>query len=618
MSFMNNNNFIKKIKSIKYELLVILFFITSRLPSLGSEIFNTDTWKWKSRIFNFGSGIFGLDFATTLQRYHPGVTLMWIGSVAVKIHSFYYKIILGYNPPDNDISTVFTLHFIQKLCIVIAIALVLASIFYALKKLFSLKYALIFLLLLSLEPFYVALTRVVHLEGLLSTFMLASFVWCYYFISKPVTLEGKSHNKVSLYLKSKKYLTLSAFFGALSLLTKTSSLYLVAFIPLMLFLNSFINSYTLSKTQGSPKDIKLSFRFISALKYSFPLWLHWLFFTILFVYLLWPALWVVPLDVFTKLQEGVVDTGVVDGHEQFFFGKLYTDPGVFFYPVVFLLKISPVLLLGLLYLFIHVVTNKILTNRFSISNTSVSKRFLLFSLLFMAFYWIEMTIPSKKLDRYLLPSIVGSILLAASGIEILLNKLKSLNFKVKYLGLFIILAIPNIVIHPDYFSYHNPLFGGLKTGINILEPKWLIGVPEINEYFEDVINNTSEDNPLYTANIELIGDERLDYEKNMPIYSKFDTTESFDRLYATDELSNKLVVAFPEKYYTQVYPHITNLGARTVIKDLTPHAKVAQYFVYPVWEDDSINEDRFLIEYIGTINIRGIPAYNVYKRLFLK
>ena len=70
------------------EILVFVFFVLIHLPDLGHDNFNTDVWKWKSRSYNFGSAILGGDFSHTLQTYHPGVTLMWLGSIGARINNF--------------------------------------------------------------------------------------------------------------------------------------------------------------------------------------------------------------------------------------------------------------------------------------------------------------------------------------------------------------------------------------------------------------------------------------------------------------------------------------------------------------------------------------------------
>ncbi len=535
------------LKKYYYEICVFAFFVLSRLPSLGHEIFNTDVWKWKSRIYDFGQGIFILNFDQTLQRYHPGVTLMWLGSIGVKLNSFYYKVILGMNPPDNDVSVIFTLHFFQKLVIVLCLGLTLTSVFYVLRKLFSKTYALVFIVLLTLEPFYIALTRVIHLEGLMSTFMLTSFVWLYYYLSAP----------------RNKTLYISAFFAALAFLTKTSALFLVLYTPLILFLNIYLGS-------------KL---FIKSLKLAMWPFTKWLLASLLFYVLLWPAMWVIPTEVLTSLGSGIFETGIEEGHIQLYFGKLVQDPGLTFYPVVFLARSSVYLIIGLLgALFVYKKAY------------FISKRFLLYVFLFVAFYALEMSIPSKKLDRYLLPAIVASLLVSSVFVTWVFNSLVT-RFKPMYLLVFIFLfpLLQTHVLHPDYFSYYSPFIGGLKYGINVIEPKWLIGKDPIVAYFSSLKQNQGLEN--------------------------FKKGEAFDTLFANEDLGTRLVIGFPEKYYTQIHPFIREIGAWAIIKDLTPHAKVANYFVYPVWEDDSALEDRFNIEFVDSIYLRGVPVYNVYMRV---
>src|SRR3990167_10474076 len=103
---------INRIKSLKYEIIVFIVFIVSHLPSLGYDTFNTDVWKWKARIFDFGSGVFSLNFPQTIQKYHPGVTLMWLGTFGIKAYNLFYDVFYKSPPPDNSIKTIFELDFI--------------------------------------------------------------------------------------------------------------------------------------------------------------------------------------------------------------------------------------------------------------------------------------------------------------------------------------------------------------------------------------------------------------------------------------------------------------------------------------------------------------------------
>ena len=540
------------ITNLKYEIIVLILFVLSRVPQLGYDIFNTDTWKWKARIYDFGSGIFGLDFALTIQKYHPGVTLMWLGTIGVKVYNAYNDVFLGHPPINDNINTVFELHFVQKLILVTAIGLTISSVFYVLRKLFGLQYSILTVMLISLEPFYLALTRVLHLEGLMSTFMIASFLWLYYYLFD-------THHKSRLYV--------SAFFSSLAILTKSSALFMLPFTGLMMFVWFLYSRHSLKKSLT-----------LTALDYS-----KWLFSFLIIFILLWPAMWVVPLEALKVVYRGISDIGIERGHEQFYFGRLVNDPGVVYYLIVIALRSSAYLLPGLIGSLL--VIKRIEKGR---------QNFIFYVLLFSLLYLVEITIPSKKLDRYVLPTIMGFTLVSSFFYSWLCSRfgavLKNNRAKVITCLLFMLPAIFTIVfVHPDYFSFYSPYTGGLKKGIFILEPKWIIGQKEIKQYFVKLKNDKG--------------------------YEDFGEGESLEELVVRRGDDKNLVVAFPEKYYTQVWPFMRQIGAWAVILELGPHANVSDYVVFPVWDDQSEMENRFILERTGTIKLRGVDLYNVYERI---
>ena len=539
---------IKKITELKYELLIIFLFVLFRLPSLGHDVFNTDVWKWKQRSYDFGTGVFTLDFEKTLQKYHPGVTLMWIGSVGVKINNLYTDIDPGFgyfSGADVEINRIFQLHFVQKLVLVIVLGISLSFVFYPLRKLFGAGYALLAFLLLSLEPFYLALTRVFHLEGLLATFMLASVIWLFY--------AFQDQTRVRRFY-------LSAFFGALAVLTKSTALYLLPFVGLMLFLFYYRDQHNL----------------FSAIKKSLNPYLMWILGFLLVFVVLWPVLWVNPLEALSTMYRGVFVIGVERDHVQYFFGKLVNNPGVFYYPVVFVLRSSIYLLGG-------IIGYLLLGNK----NNKLEKDFTLYLFLYAILYAVLLTVPSKKLDRYILPSISSLTLVAALFFYRVLNEI-DLKKRLKYPALLFPALLYLFMIHPDYLSYYNPVFGGLKTGIRVIEPKWMIGTKEITKYFRQE-------------------------KQKLGLQSSYGA--SFEGLIDTGDVENVLSVGFQEKYYTQIWPFFREFGSWAVVKDLTNFAKDTNYFVYPVWDDDSNNEDRFDIEYVDDIKVQGVSVYRVYERI---
>lgn len=522
---------------------VFLLFILSRLPSLGYDIFNTDVWKWKARSYDFSSGIFYLDFAKTLQKYHPGVTLMWLNTIAIKVYNIYYETLFNMSPPDNDLATIFGLHFTQKLLIVIVTSLVVTSIYYVLKNIFDKKYALVAVAFLATEPLYIALSRVVHLEGLMSTFMLASFVWLFWYLQD-------STNKKRLYI--------SALLTGLACLTKTVALFMLPFAGLILFYNNYTNSK----------------KFLNSVTSALKTFLPWLGLVIITFVVLWPAFFAIPGTVLSTLYRGIFTIGIERDHGQIFFGKFVEDPGVFFYPLVFLFKASPFLIPGLVgyYLVLRKSADKKV------------KTFVLYSIFFSFFYLLMLTIPSKKLMRYLLPSIISLVLVSSFFYIYLIEKYYK-KFKVLFLSITLVWLSYLVWIHPDYLSYHSPYFGGLRIGIQVLEPKWIIGQHALIERLNE-----------------------LKQEQNLLDFSKGEALND------TKNLEEHLVVAFPEKYYTQVWPLVRSIGGWAVIEDLTGESKFATYFIYPVWDDYSATEKRYKLEFKEAVKLRGVPVFNIYER----
>lgn len=534
---------IKVIKSVKYEFLVFFLFVVSRLPLLGYDTFNTDVWKWKARIYDFGSGVFNLKFIQTIQKYHPGVTLLWIGTLAVKVYNFFYESILGKLPADNSFVTVFELNSIQKLFVVVTIGLVMAAIFYPLRKIFGVKYALIAVVLISLEPFYLALTREIHLEGLMSSFMLASLIWLYFYLKN----SGRKIN-----------LIISGIFTGLAILTKTSALFMLPFMGICMFVWSYTNGH----------------HFLPSIKSALAIYGKWFIVAVLTFIIIWPAMWTNPILALQTLFKGIYDVGVEGGHEQFYFGKYTLDPGYFYYLVVFALRSSVYLLVGLLgYI--------ILRNKMEPEH----RKFSFYSALFAVSYLVFLSIPSKKLDRYIVPAFLGFLPVAAFFYHYLFEKVKKYAITTP---IFLFLPVFTLIwVHPDYFSYYSPLFGGLKTGVEVIEPKWMIGVSEIVSYFDNI--------------------------KSQGNYVDSPDLESFDAILKTPKADSELVVGFQEKYYTQIWPFFRRIGAWAVIADIRDLAVKADYFVYPYWDDSALTETRFKLEYAGKIKVRGVNVYNVYR-----
>ena len=540
------------IKKYKFGLLIIFLFVLSRWPDLGHDMFNTDVWKWKARTFDFGTGVFTLDLDKTVQKYHPGVTLMWTGTIAVKFFNFYKDLVLAKNG-YTELQEVFALHAFQKFFVVLAIGTVLAFIFYPLKKLFGNKYAFLSVLLIALEPFNIALTRVFHLEGLMSIFMVASFVWYYYFLYS--VTEDDYQKGIRLYYK--KALYISAAFGALAVLTKTSALVLLPMIFLM-------------DLQANKFKFYLDNIFL------------WAGVFVISLAVFWPVIITNPALVFATLYKGIFEVGIVGEHFQLFNGKWVEDPGLMFYPVVFLYRSSLYLFFGLIgYLFM--ITRK----SFEKSRSRMYK-FSFHALVFALFYIVVISLPTKKLDRYILPAMLLLVFPVAEYINNLIHGTKN-KVIIKSVVLAIPLAFTVFYLHPNYFSYYSPLFGGLKKGIFVLEPKWMFGQRELQR--------------------------SLQLQQQADGLQKFEKGESLDEFVSNEAVKQKFTVGFLEKYYTQMWPFVEEIGGKATILDIAAHAKSSNYFVFPVWDDKAYLENRVKLEYTASVMVRGVETYKIYRVL---
>lgn len=459
---------------------------------------------------------------------------MWIGAVAVKFFNAFYKLTTGGLPIDNDIMFVFQLNFVQKLFIILVLGAVVALIFSVLRRLFGMRYAILAVALFSLEPFYIALSREIHLEGLMTTFMAASFVYLFAYTAE----------------NSRRDLYLSGVFAALAVLTKSSALFLLPFAGLMLFLNT--------------KNIK------AALRSYWP----WLGAAVSAFFVLWPAMWVAPLEALGAVGSGIFNTGIDEGHIQLWFGEFVENPGPLFYPVVLWLKASLYVVAGVLGL--AFVFKKLDDRR---------KKFVLYLLLFAGLYLVEMTIPSKKLDRYLLPAIMALVLAAVLTFEHWASKLRN--------GYVAAVLIPAVVfaiyLHPNYFAYYSPLAGGLKHGMFIVGPKWTFGQREL------------------TAELT-----RIKQEDGL---TGFEDSSLVKLYFEEEQRKNKLVVAFPIQYFSQLYPFVYSLDGWPTIDALREDASRSNYFVYPVWDESSPSIHSYNLVLRSQVYLHGVPIYNVYNKV---
>ncbi len=198
----------------------------------------------------------------------------------------------------------------------------------------------------------------------------------------------------------------------------------------------------------------------------------WALIAALTVFAFYPAFWTDPVGTLRTMLE--VGERHVEGAIRpiFFRGQASYDPGPTFYPVVWLFRASPLVIVGVLIALVVYLRRP------------GPRRYDVIALIALALgFGLFVTLAGKKHDRYLLPAFMPLTLVAAWGwVEVG----KSVSARLGNWDVFSNLPIPNLLIAPlilvqlflilPYFSaplgYFNPLLGGPRAALDWLEVGW--------------------------------------------------------------------------------------------------------------------------------------------------
>ncbi len=473
-----------------YRLIPLLIFIIAFLPrflNLG-QFLTADEFLWVDRARNFLAGMtdptyqcttyipdreFTHGLECTLRTGHPGVTTMWSGVLGfiarwlwqgcpTSLHD--YVVAVSTNPLDAS--------FIvwERFGVILITSLSIVVMYGLIDRLFGSRIALLAALLLALNPFHIALSRVIHHDALSTSFMTLS-VLC------ALIYWGES--------STKKWLILSGISAGLAFLSKLPSLFLGPMIALIGF---WFTTERLRRTL--PQTAKM---FLGAYFHLLLEGLLWLAVAVVIFVMLWPSMWVIPKETLEVLFF-IGSKYSMEGHAKgnFFWGEVFNDPGMFFYPVTWLYRTSPLVMLGL------VSTLIFSFKRSKVGQTSVCPAtkldkitsYLILILLFILGYSLMMTVVAKKQERYLLPIYPWLDLIAAIGLvaleKFIHGKNKFPRFMLKF-SLLIVLINGYFVVttYPYYLTYYNPLFGGIKGAAQNITLGWGEGMDLAAAYLNE-------------------------------------------------------------------------------------------------------------------------------------
>ena len=454
---------------------------------------------WLTRSANFNCALGQGHFAQTFQSEHPGVMIMWAGAAGVLQQVPHYtaqcrnlnigelEILLeqlGVSPIDVLAA--------GRFFSVLAITVLLILGYFIARRLVGPFPALVGALLIAFDPFYTAHSRVLHLDGMLTTLMLVSFLA---FIA---------------YLRERRsgYLILSAIIAGLSWLTKSPGVFLIPIVGLLALLDLFRRE----------RPFQNGWHFDRLLRqWGWPL-LLWGLIGILCFILFWPAMWANPIEALTKIIAAAQNYAEdAYGTSRVFFNGVIVDNGelgsefYYFYPLNYLWRTTPVVLLGLAAALIAVIlprkelhseggeTSEPPSQGRLSSTLSPARprdgggeqsqvsweetRFALLSLLLYALlFTVAISLGNKKFDRYQLPVYPALDLVAAVGwVEAALWVKRTFRptspawaflSRIQVPLLLSAAVVTQIVLtaltFPYYFSYYNPWMGGPRKALEVM------------------------------------------------------------------------------------------------------------------------------------------------------
>ncbi len=432
---------------------------------------------WLTRSANFSWALARADWADTFQRHHPGVTVTWAGTLG------FWTVYPAYSTETErnfgwlaeELTPFLRAHGHQpndllaagRSFAVLFVVLALTTTFLFAWRLVGLWPALVGMLLLAFDPFHIAHSRLMHLDGLLSSFMLLAAVALL----------------VALNRTERVHWQWSALFVAglatgLAWLTRSPGLLLLPFAALLGSLRWAMAA--LQPDRGAIEQRASALFLLGRL-------IAWGSIGSVTFVLLWPAMWVAPWGSLSAVLSAANEYAA-EGHADpiFFNGAIYNgDPGFWFYPITWLWRTTPVVLLGLLFAlfawggrWMKRLRNRGGTAEEEITQACHRQLFSVGSLCLLALLFVLlMSMGAKKFDRYLLPVYPALDLVAGWGWVaacLWLRRRWPGAGRERALGLALLLvvglqiatALPH---YPYYLTYYNPLLGGGDRAVTVMQ-----------------------------------------------------------------------------------------------------------------------------------------------------
>ncbi len=412
---------------------------------------------WATRSQRFASAIASGDWRHTYQHYHPAVTTMAVGALALQaleaVEGSAGERLFRWAVPSHA-----TRYGHQIAAGVLGMAVVevflLVAIVLVCRRLAGGGFALAAGGLLAFSPPVLAENRGFHPDALVGLFMMLSALLLL----------------LALRERRSRLVAASGLVGGLALLTKTASLFLFPYTALALLVFSWptLRGSWVGPAEGRPRRLALAVwqsmvkpGIVWGLAAAVP-------------FALWPAMWADPLRVLRGLHYGV-RTAAFRPHEKlmFFLGEIYpgTAP-LLFYPVALAFRSTFVTLtLACAAILLYAAHRK--------PQRSTPAPVVFWMIVaYVFFFTLQMALSSKQAGaRYAHPAQVGLEIVAAAGLAALAGQVRrqlanggrARSVAAGLIALAVVLqAAVALPYAPDYGAHHNLLLGGNPAAVGVL------------------------------------------------------------------------------------------------------------------------------------------------------
>lgn len=474
--FSQNRHMSKKRNLFLAMLLVFLAVLLPRIFELDKFV-TIDEPEWIYQGGNFYYALGQRDFAETHRRSHPGVTAMWAGAISFLIEFPEYRglgqgyILTSRMGAFLDSYGIKSIDLLEtaRVFIVLGTAITLTLAFYFGWRLFGPFPAFVGFMILAFDPFHTALTRVLHHDGTMSNMSLLAVLAL-----------------LSYFFRERRlfYLIISAMAAGISVLAKVYGVFNFLFAGLIILVIFWQKHYSKGERSLS----------LFVQKYLFPglIWLVAAFGTMV---ILWPAMWVDPINTMVSLFEGAT-TYATTGNSVFFMGSMINGEGIWqqkyphFYPTYFAWRTTPLVLIGL---FLALI---VFVKKFGIFQGKEHRQIAIHLAIFATLFTSSLYFSKFKADRYQLAIFPLLDLLAGLGwvgaiawISERMSRIwKPLSSNILVISLILFQAIGTLQHYPYYFTYINSLLGGVEKGVEVVSFGWGWGLDQAADYLNSKPN----------------------------------------------------------------------------------------------------------------------------------